>query len=216
PRWSPDGRSIAFLRKVGGVAQIAVLPASGGEAQVISAIELGVEAFEWSPDGNHLAAVGVTWTDEWADVPVEDREKMPRRLTSVPYRYDNRGWTHDRRRHIWIVAADGSECRCLTPGDFDEQAPSWSPDGSTIVALTDRGAGRGLEPGTDVIEIDVDSGGISAAVSRGHWVSAAYSPAGSLHLLGDETLEWPTISTVWRREEDGRLESLTGHLDRAS
>lgn len=216
PRWSPDGTAIAFLRTVDDTAQIAVIPASGGEARVISDIELGVEGFEWSPDGTALAAVGVTWTAEWADVPAAEREKKARRLTSVPYRFDNRGWIHDRRRHIWIVAADGSESRCLTPGEFDERAPGWSPDGSTIVALTDRSDGRGLEPGSDVIEVDVATGAVSAAVPRGNWVSAAYSPAGSLHLLGDETREWPRISSVWRREEDGRLRSLTGHLDRAS
>lgn len=216
PRWSPDGSTIAFLRKVDDVGQIALIDADGGEARVITDIELGVEAFEWSPDGSMLAAVGVTWVDEWSDLSDEERDKKVRRVTSVPYRFDNLGWTHDRRRHIWLVPVDGSDARCLTPGDFDERSPSWSPDGSTIVALTDRHPGRGLEHGVDVIEIDVVLGNVSQAVPRGDWAHAAYSPTGVLHLLGDDSVDWPVIHALWRREADGSLRSLTEHLDRSS
>jgi dipeptidyl aminopeptidase/acylaminoacyl peptidase len=216
PRWSPDGSTIAFLRKVDDVPQLALIDADGGEARVITDIELGVEGFEWSPDGSTLAVVGVTWTEEWADLSEDERDKKARRVTSVPYRFDNMGWTHDRRRHIWLVPADGSEARNLTPGDFDERSPAWSPDGSTIVALSDRSEGRGLEPGGDVIEIDVASGEVTEAVARGNWFCAAYSPAGTLHLVGDASVEWPGISTVWRRNPDGALESLTDQLDRSS
>ncbi len=216
PRWSPDGSTIAFLRKVDDVPQLALIDADGGEARVITDIDLGVEGFEWSPDGSTLAAVGVTWTEDWADLSKEERGKKARRVTRVPYRFDNMGWVHDRRRHIWLIPADGSEVRCLTPGDFDERLPAWSPDGSTIVALSDRSEGRGLEPGGDVIEINVASGEVTKPVARGNWFCAVYSPAGSLHLIGSDSVEWPGISTVWRRNPDGSLESLTDHLDRSS
>ncbi|MDX1448287.1 MAG: hypothetical protein R3246_04410, partial [Acidimicrobiia bacterium] len=216
PRWSPDGSSIAFLRKVDKAAQLAVIPASGGEARILTDLALGVEDFEWSPDGSTLAAVGVTWVDEWDGLSDEERSKKPRRLTSVPYKFDNLGWVHDRRRHIWLVPADGGEPRCLTPGDFDERYPAWSPDGKTIAVITDRSEGRGLEPGLDVIEIDVDSGEISTGIPRGNWALAAYGPDRRLHLLGDNSVEWPGVSTVWRRETDGSLTPLTRHLDRSS
>jgi dipeptidyl aminopeptidase/acylaminoacyl peptidase len=216
PRWSPDGKTIAFLRKVDKVTQIAVIPAAGGEARLLTTLDLGVEGFEWSPDGTAIGAVGVTWTEEWADLSDEERTKKARRVTSVPYRFDNMGWVHDRRRHIWIVPVDEGEARCLTPGNFDERSLAWSPDGSVIVAITDRSTGRGLEPGTDVIEIDVASGSVTTAVPRGNWGLARYAPDGTLHLLGDDSVEWPGISTLWRREPDGELTNLTGHLDRSS
>ncbi|MEX1271695.1 MAG: S9 family peptidase [Acidimicrobiia bacterium] len=216
PRWSPDGSTIAFLRKIDDATQIALIPADGGEARLISNIELGVEAFEWAPDGQSIAAVGVSWTDEWSGLSDEDRKKKARRVTSVPYRFDSFGWVHDRRRHIWLVPTDGSEPRCLSPGDFDERAVSWSPDGSAVVAITDRSSGRGLEPGSDVIEIDVAGGAISQPVTRGNWSSAAYSPAGLLHLIGNDTTEWPGVSSVWRVEEGGEVRSLTDHLDRSA
>ena len=216
PRWSPDGTTIAFLRKVDDAAQIALIAADGGEARVITNLDLGVEAFEWSPDGSSIAAVGVTWIDEWSDLSDDERKKKARRVSSVPFRFDSLGWVHDRRRHIWLVPADGSDARCMSPGDFDERSPAWSPDGSKIVAITDRSSGRGLEPGSDVIEIDVASGAISHPVPRGNWSLAAYSPAGRLHLIGNDTTDWPGVSSVWRVEQDGSVAALTEHLDRSS
>jgi dipeptidyl aminopeptidase/acylaminoacyl peptidase len=216
PRWSPDGSSIAFLRKVDEKAQVAVIPADGGEARVISDIELGVEEFEWSPDGSMIAAVGVTWTDEWAGLSEDDRGNKVRRVTSVPYRFDNVGWVHDRRRHVWLLPLDESAARCLTPGDYDERSPRWSPDGATIAVLTDRSEGRGLEPGSDVVEIDVASGDVTHAVERGNWMAAAYAPDGRLHLLGEPSTDWPGLSSLWRREGDGALVALTEHLDRSN
>ncbi len=216
PRWSPDGSTIAFLRKVDKHNQVAVINADGGEARVLTEIDLGVESFEWSPDGSTIAAVGVTWIEGWQDLSDEERRKKSRRVTSVPYRFDNLGWVHDRRRHIWLIPADGSDPRCLTPGDFDERSVAWSPDGATIVSLTDRADGQGLEPGVDVIEVSVGSGDITEAVRRGNWMHAAYSNDGLLHLIGDDSVEWPGVASVWRRESDGALRCLTDHLDRSS
>ena len=215
-RWSPDGRTIAFLRKVGTGAQLATIPAGGGEATVLTEFDPGVEELAWSPDGRTIAVVATTWTDEWSDLDDDERARRPRRITSHPYRFDNMGWTHDRRRHIWLVPVDGSEKRCLTPGDRDERRPAWSPDARTIAFVTDLSEGRGLEHGTDVAEVDTETGEITRAVDRGMWFLASWSPEGALHLLGDPSAYWPGQSNVWRREDDGSLTDLTGQLDRNS
>lgn len=71
PRWSPDGKYLAFLtqRESAGAsagdqtakgkkksgAQLYLLPTSGGEARCITDIESGVNAFVWSPDGAKIA-----------------------------------------------------------------------------------------------------------------------------------------------------------------
>ncbi len=219
PKWSPDGKRMAFLRSPedGKPAQVAVIPVDGGEAKVITEFEFGVEAVEWSPDGSWLALTAVTPTSDWEDADEEERKRRPRRITNVPYRFDNIGWRDDRRRHIWLVDPSGSaEARCLTPGEFDETLPSWSPDGRKVAYLTDRDPARGLMSGNDVMVVDVASGDQEMVVSRGFWMLPSYRPDGVLHLLGDPSLDFPLLYTLHRVEDDGSTTSLTGHLDRSS
>src|SRR5262245_55804594 len=56
PRWSPDGKTLAFLARREGQddAQIHVLPGNGGEARAVSAHVTAVSAIEWSPDSSRI------------------------------------------------------------------------------------------------------------------------------------------------------------------
>jgi dipeptidyl aminopeptidase/acylaminoacyl peptidase len=216
PRWSPDGTGLAFLRSVDAKpAQVAVLPAGGGEAEAVTAFDLGVESLEWSPDGIRIAVVAVTWAEGWGGLDDDERGRRPRRITSVPYRFDGKGWTHDRRRHLWLVdPSGGSEPVCLTPGDFDVSGFAWAPDGSRLAVISDRDPRQGLVAGTDVWEVSLD-GELTSASARGDWVGVSYRPDGVLHLVGNVEARYPNLSTVYRRESDGSLVDLTGHLDRS-
>jgi dipeptidyl aminopeptidase/acylaminoacyl peptidase len=218
PRVSPDGRRLAFLRIPEGARypQVAVMPVDGGEAKVVTDMEYGVEALEWSPDGSRLAVVGVTPTDDWAGLDDEERALRPRRITTIPFRGDNVGWTHDRRRHIWVIDPDAGEATCVTEGDWDEQAPAWSPDGTKIALLSHRDPRRGLVPGTEGWEVDLATGEVTRVLDRGWWALLSYRPDGALHALGSPGTTYPTVHTLWRREADGSLTGLTSHLDRSS
>src|SRR3569623_2770863 len=56
PRWSPDGRSIAFLSDRGEKAQIWRIRRVGGEAEALTSLEEGaIGAMAWSPDGTRIA-----------------------------------------------------------------------------------------------------------------------------------------------------------------
>lgn len=218
PRWSPDGTRMAFLRSVDDKpAQVTVIPVGGGEARTISDFKYGAEAVEWSPDGSQLVAVGITPIEEWEGLDDDELERRPRRVTQVPFRFDGMGWTHDRKRHLWILDPDGgTDPVCLTPGEFDEASPAWAPDGKTIAFITDRDPAKGLVSGNDVFEVTVGTGEISRAAVRGFWNLASYRMDGLLHLLGNENPRYPVNGYLYRREEDGTLTNLTGHLDRSS
>ncbi|HSR44677.1 MAG TPA: S9 family peptidase [Acidimicrobiia bacterium] len=217
PRWSPDGEYLAFLR--GGETaeqrpQAAVMPAGGGEGRTLTEIPLGCEELEWSPDGSALAVVGVTYVGEWADLSDEERARKPRRLTDVPFRFDNMGWTHDRRRHVWLVGADGDTGpRCLTEGEHDERFIAWRPDGSAVAFYTDRSPRRAFEDGSDLFEVDVKTGELRRIADRGSWAFPTFRPDGRLHAVGDPVPgSWPHLISVWRF--DSEPVDLTGHLDR--
>ncbi|HHF42444.1 MAG TPA: hypothetical protein ENL38_01830, partial [Candidatus Aminicenantes bacterium] len=55
PRWSPDGKKLAFLSNREGPAQIYTISLSGGEASRLFKHETGIISFEWSPDGKKIA-----------------------------------------------------------------------------------------------------------------------------------------------------------------
>lgn len=54
PQWSPDGKTIAFVRTDGDKSQIWLLPMNGGEASVITKAEFGATRPRWSPDGKKI------------------------------------------------------------------------------------------------------------------------------------------------------------------
>lgn len=219
PRWSPDGTRLAFLRKGEGddaKAQVVVMPADGGEAMAVTEFPLGASELEWSPDGGHLAVIGASWIEGLADLDDDERKRRPRRIDRIPFRGDNAGYTHDRRSHLYLVDPDGSdEPRCLTPGDFDETTPVWRPDGSAITFASQRHDQREVEPGTQILEVDVDGGEAREVLGVGSWDRVSFAPDGAMYALGiEDQWDWPDNSRVYRVADDGGLTDLTGHLDR--
>src|SRR5437867_7872302 len=57
PRWSPDGKRIAFVSAREEKTQIFVMSPFGGEAEKLTDSKSGVQSFQWSPDGKSIAYV---------------------------------------------------------------------------------------------------------------------------------------------------------------
>lgn len=137
PRWSPDGRYLAFVatrgdeaeKKKGG--QVWLLDRRGGEAQKLTDIKGGVSDFAWSPDGKRLVLV----VDDFD--PNSDPEKKEgwKRKTAPPividryhFKQDRDGYLGALRSHLQLFDVEARTAVVLTSGIFDERTPSWSPD----------------------------------------------------------------------------------------
>ncbi len=143
PKWSPDGRWLAFLADRGDKAQIHVIRAAGGEAQPITKESEAISAFEWSPDGKQLAFI--------------KNEKESKALKNRKERYGS--WAVDDEEfelaHLWLVPfnpdptpapgempclSDSANADCITlpkatrlsEGAFTITTFDWSPDGTQI------------------------------------------------------------------------------------
>jgi dipeptidyl aminopeptidase/acylaminoacyl peptidase len=180
PRWSPDGSTLAFLsNRERDAKQLYVIPAAGGEARRLTDLAEDVSEPVWSPDGTQLAFSARVRDEAYEEE--DEKKRRPRRFTRLQYKLDDVGWTGDRRRHVFTVAADGSgEPRQLTDGDYEDEAPAWSPDGSRIVFVSARQDDWDTELTNDLYVVAADGGEPEAVTHGDGWYEApAWSPDGS-------------------------------------
>src|SRR5256885_7304743 len=91
PRWSPDGRTLAFVSTRENGAQLWVLPVAGGEARRVTTLADGVFDPVWLPDGTGLVVTSdITW-------PPSGQREIDRRNGDFPT--DARLWTGLLWRH---------------------------------------------------------------------------------------------------------------------
>ncbi|MEA3238486.1 MAG: S9 family peptidase [Candidatus Bipolaricaulota bacterium] len=160
PRFSPDGKMIAFLsnREDEKQSQIYLLPIDGGEARRLTDLKGTIESFSWSPDGAHLLLQFRAKDPEEIEREEDEAKKklgaVCREITRVFYKEDGVGYLPHARRHLWVVDAKTGELRQITEGDvFDEWDPAWSPDGEKIVFCSNRADDPDLDP--DAIDLYV-------------------------------------------------------------
>jgi len=128
PRWSPDGKQLAFLSGRGGdQQQIFVMRVDGCEALALTKSKESVGAFEWAPDGQQIAFLA-------ADVKSDEQEKKEKEND------DSRVADKDERHaRLRILDLATKKERALTAPNWEVKEMKWSPRGkSLVVVATDK------------------------------------------------------------------------------
>jgi dipeptidyl aminopeptidase/acylaminoacyl peptidase len=221
PRWSPDGRWLAFVADRGRGSQLHLLSLNGGEALVLTEAPHGVSQPTWSPDSSKLAFVARR--GEWKKP--EDRSVLeksaPQVIEGLYSRYDGIGWFDGRRSHLFVVAVEGGESKQITDGDWDDADPAWSPDGGRLAFVSDRSMTRCDEVHRDVCVVTVGTPRRVRRLTRGLGTTASpqWSPDGTrIAYIGHEHADGDSASNthllVISAREGKVPQSLSGSLDR--
>lgn len=160
PRFSPDGRLLAFVshREDKG-SQLYVLPVDGGgEAVPVASWPEEIDAVEWTPDGTRLV-FGARHREEHRYGKDKEKDQPARRISRLYYRLDSVGWTVDRPRHLFVVPADASaKPRAITDGPNGFNGLSVAPDGTWVAASSAQHDTWDLDRRVDLWRIPLDGG----------------------------------------------------------
>ncbi len=235
PRWSPDGKYLAFLSsRNAGKSQVWLLNRLGGEAVRLTDTVQGVTDFEWSPDSTRLILVLQDPKSEDAEA-AKDKDKdtpAPKPKTPPPFvidrlqfKEDTVGYLDRRRTHLYLFDIASKRVTQITSGDFDDNEPAWSPDGKSLAFTSNRSTpdpDRNFNSDIWVVAADnTDKGAHLAQVTTnlGADRSPTWSPDGKWIAFVSQTdvkaIDYATAHLAIAPSTGGEEKVLTLALDRS-
>ncbi|MEW6746744.1 MAG: S9 family peptidase [Planctomycetota bacterium] len=173
PRWSPDGRLIAFLSQRSGSTQLWLISPSGGEARQLTELSTGVAQPLWSPDGRSIAFTTEVYPECAADDGANRKRDSLRAKGPLKVHLTDRllyrhwtAWKDGKRTHILTIDVTTKEVRDLTPGDRD--APpfqlggplhfAFSPDSKELCFAANPDRDEALSTNADIWLVPLSGG----------------------------------------------------------
>ncbi len=229
PEWSRDGSRLGLLMRVPDDpdatgddaerhAQLAILddPKGSGAARVLTKFSLGVSKFKWAPDGATLLVAAAEYAEAWTKLGAKERGKQPRRITSVPWRFDA-GTTYDDRQPVLALAdvTGQREPRRIDLGAVLEiEDMAWHPDGKSFAVLVQRVHADRTRWEQALLEVDAESGATTERHADGSWVEIHYVGSRLIAIGLPEINDWPAPFTLHEIGADGKVVPLVPELDR--
>ena len=205
-RWSPDGKSIAFLSaRDEGKTQLWLLPRHGGEAERLTGTPQDVKDFAWSPDSRRLVLVlrdpspeeleaSKAKKDKTAESKEKPKTQRPWVIDRLQFKMDEIGYLDRRRTHVYVFDLAARSLTQITSGDFDDSEPAWSPDSKLLAFSSNRS-----KPDPD------------ASYDTNIWVVAADNADKGAHLTQVTTNPGPDTTSAW--SPDGKWITYVTQLE---
>ncbi|HET9406456.1 MAG TPA: S9 family peptidase [Candidatus Sulfotelmatobacter sp.] len=246
PRWSPDGKYLAFLSKRNeGKTQVWLLNRMGGEAQQLTDTVQDVNDYAWSPDSKRLVLIlrdpspqelqeakekekekpGSSEKDK-AATPKKPKTPPPFVIDRYRFKTDTVGYLDRRRTHLYVLDIATKSVAQITSGDFDDDEPAWSPDGKQLAFRSNRSTpdpDRTYDSNIWVVAADnTDKGAHLTQVTTnpGSDMAPAWSPDGKwityITQLDPKMMWYATHHVAVSPAAGGEAKVLTRPFDRMS
>jgi dipeptidyl aminopeptidase/acylaminoacyl peptidase len=226
-RWSPDGRSIAFLSTHEAQHGIWVTGIDRRIPRLIATIRdtnffitYAGESFAWSPDSRMIAYTSASEETDRDGPDGSSRNDDPRVIDRIQYK--SRTSFSDRlRTHVWLTDVDSPQPRQLTSGPFYDHALSFSPKGDEIVFLSNHESDPDANNNSDVFATNLQGQVREITSTPGCEYEPTWSPDGKWIAYTATQREVTTIDSVaedkhlWIMDATGsNRRDLSGSLDR--
>jgi dipeptidyl aminopeptidase/acylaminoacyl peptidase len=223
PRWSPDGKRLAFVSDRSGTKQIWTMPASGGEAQQLTFLKNGASAPVWSPDGNWIAFTSrlkpgeELQTEKAKEKKDEEKKDEVLVVNRLQYKSDSAGFWDGRYSQVFVVPAQGGEVKQLTDGAYHVSSLFWSSDSTKVGFVSKRVENPDMNFSNDLYFVPVEGGELTKLTDSSLMISEPQvSPDGKLiaFLGNDREYQNATLTRLYViSAEGGEIRCLTSHLD---
>jgi len=233
PRWSADGKWLAFLSTREGAPQIFVAGADGSNPRKVTNVPLGVADFVWSPDGK-MFAFSTEVYPECADLKCTankaEAEENSKVKAVIADRLLYRHWTEfkrGKRSHLFVVSAEGGEPKDVTPGDYDvppfslgdPAAYDFSPNSKEICFARNTDKDEALSTNNDLWLVSVTGGEAKRITgnNKGYDSTPRYSPDGRWIAYRSQArngYESDRIRLMLYDRQNGSVKELTTSFDR--
>jgi dipeptidyl aminopeptidase/acylaminoacyl peptidase len=193
PRWSPNGKFIAFLSARGAKAQIWLLRLDGGEAEPLTDVKGAIAAFAWAPDGKSLAFTMVPPKTE-----AEEKAEKGK---------DDAKWVEENPQNArpWILPLEKGANGKREPRALEIPAGhvvnfGWSADASRLAFCFQTSPKADHWPSSQIVQVDAGTGkALAAPFQGGQGGGLAYSPDGKwlAYCKDEQGPRWPGHKRYW-------------------
>ena len=202
PKWSSDGKWIAYTSNRDGKNNLYVLPVNGGEAEKLTDVKGSVGEYEWSHDGSMIAYLS-------NDV-ANDAEEKNKKSKNDWYYFDE-DYKQNRIYVLWLNEKDTSGKRKWKQVSKDNRNVNgfdWSPDGKQIVYSHGKSAVVNDNIYADISLVTIASGAVKPiAITNAGETNPSFSPDGKqiVYYCSEEPLDWsgPRHARIYT-VEDGK------------
>ena len=192
PRWSPDGKFLAFLSNRDENRQIYLLSSSGGDAYAITTGRRSIASFAWSPDGKEIAFLA-------SDEPTDAEQKKEKDKDDAIV-IDKEG-KHSR---VWILDVDTKKAHAITGTQWEVREAEWTLNSDRlIISATDH-------PESDdnterILSLDVASAQMSLlAAPKGPFGGIRVSPDGTQFAYMGARVDGPEPHDIYVHSTDAQ------------